>query len=273
MASRVNSNGNNLSVPLHSRNASSTSSSFMHQRTPSAVGSNLGMGGSRNKSSAQLSFRLSRTNTQDLQSLGGDSIRTVDKILSSKPSVTYMDKLWTQIDVLDDVKRMSEEVKRNRSFFNDRFDAELEKLKLLQNKLLEVMSRQHFNNEEENEHQKQLYRMNAVHPEEGTTNFVHKLRDEISEKEEDDGEHIEMDKSEQEKTVGFEDHGDSEKMKERAQKLNQFFDDIATNHENTILSQKTDFSELEAYVEDIKENLALVGDSMKAFDQMRKELW
>lgn len=187
-----------------------------------------------------------------------------------------MDKLWTQIDVLDDVKRMSEEVKQNRSFFNDRFDDELEKLKFLQYKLLEVMARQHFNNDEETEHQKQLYRLNTMHPDEESTNLVHKRKDEIPEKNETDPEElskIQQDEQEQEKVVGAEDHGDGEKMKKRAQKLNQFFDDITANHENTILSRKTDFSELAVYIEDIKENLAVVGDSMKNFDRMRKELW
>ncbi|KAH3678283.1 hypothetical protein WICMUC_001607 [Wickerhamomyces mucosus] len=38
--------------------------------------------------------------------------RLNDKVPSSKPTVDYQDKLWTQIDILDDVKRMSEQARR-----------------------------------------------------------------------------------------------------------------------------------------------------------------
>lgn len=63
--------------------------------------------------------------------------RLNDKIPSSRPNVDYQDKLWTQIDVLDDVKRMSEQVSMdNDSFFNAEHSKAINELRLSQVELL-----------------------------------------------------------------------------------------------------------------------------------------
>lgn len=145
---------------------------------------------------SQTSFRLARLPVQLLN----ESVRTVDRLLTTRPSVTHMDKLWTQIDVLDDVKKMSDEVKQLGSFFNDKFDAELEALKRNQTQLLEVMARQHYDTEDD-----------------------------------------------------------------RGRNLNEFFDGDATRN--------LDYSEMNEYVADIRQGLEGVGELMKRFDEVRKELW
>lgn len=66
--------------------------------------------------------------------------RLNDKIPSSRPNVDYQDKLWTQIDVLDDVKRMSEQVKMdNNSFFNAEHSKAINELRLAQVELLSTI--------------------------------------------------------------------------------------------------------------------------------------
>lgn len=94
--------------------------------------------------------RLSRTNTNaesvynPPSTYDNQSMRTTDKIPSARPSVSYLDKLWTQIDVLDDVRNMASQVRSKGLFFNDKFNAELESMKELQNKLIEAMAAQDF---------------------------------------------------------------------------------------------------------------------------------
>lgn len=140
-------------------------------------------------------YRLSRSNTNitadNYSTQDSQSIATIDKIPATKPTVTYLDKLWTQIDVLDDVKNMANEVRTKGSFFNDKFNQELDKLKALQEKLLSTMSTQQFNDINNNEHQKQhFYQLNtitpSVHPADNLRaedQTVHEDEDEESEKE------------------------------------------------------------------------------------------
>lgn len=285
---------NNLSVPrplIHTKNSSvsSTNTSSLHQhlnhnRNSSFNGAPV-YSGIGNRSSMQLSSRLSRTNTntntQDMQSMmDNESIRTIDKLLTAKPNVTYADKLWTQIDVLDDVKRMSDEVKEKGSFFNEEFNQKLNNLKDLQNKLLEVMSGQHFNSESEQEHRKQLYKLNTVSIGDSTDHYI-KSGDEEKEKANNADEEEEVNDAQSKQTesmkqkgrLGGEDHGDIQKMKQRTNKLNEFFDDIACGFDSNILYRKTNFDELNEYAEEIKNSLEKVGDSMKEFDTLRKDLW
>lgn len=75
--------------------------------------------------------------------LDSASVRTIDELPLARTSVSSADKLWTQIDVLDDVRRMAAEVKRDGSFFTSEFDRQVDELKQRQQKLLEVMSTQH----------------------------------------------------------------------------------------------------------------------------------
>lgn len=66
--------------------------------------------------------------------------RLNDKIPSSRPNVDYQDKLWTQIDVLDDVKRMSEQTTMdNNSFFNSEHSKAINELRLAQVELLSTI--------------------------------------------------------------------------------------------------------------------------------------
>ncbi|ODV94578.1 hypothetical protein PACTADRAFT_3464 [Pachysolen tannophilus NRRL Y-2460] len=66
-------------------------------------------------------------------------LRPVDQISTVKPVVNYQDKLWTQIDILDDVKQMSLEVSKNGSFFDSNHSESLRNLKNSQLKLLANM--------------------------------------------------------------------------------------------------------------------------------------
>lgn len=220
----------------HSRNMSTTSSSSANARGPQGVFKNARL-------LAGSIPRVSRTNTENTEAVDAHSIKTLDRLSTAKQSATYLDKLWTQIDVLDDVKNMSANVKSKGSFFNKEFNEGLEKLKGTQDKLLEVMSSQSFN---DNEHRKEMYRLNTVSTAESIK-----------------------------KSASRDDEADDEfKRQQRAHKLNEFFDE--TNRETsatTMLYHKQNFSELNEYVEEVKENLTKVGEAMKTFDQTTKEQW
>lgn len=82
------------------------------------------------------------------------SLRTLDQLSTARASVTMLDKLWTQIDVLDDVKKMAEEVKERGSFFSDDFNSLLGQVKESQLKLLDVMNRHHVLSEKTREQQR-----------------------------------------------------------------------------------------------------------------------
>lgn len=104
------------------------------------------------------SYTNTRTNTYDQVNTNDDSYlyrgsvdrreetdnivpdRLNDKIPSSRPNVDYQDKLWTQIDVLDDVKRMSEQTTvDNNSFFNVEHSKAINELRLAQVELLSTI--------------------------------------------------------------------------------------------------------------------------------------
>ncbi|CAH6722656.1 hypothetical protein CLIB1444_10S03378 [[Candida] jaroonii] len=116
---------------------------------------------SRNQSiSSGMPFKankLSRAST-NTEYYENQSLRTLDQIPSVKPSITYSDKLWTQIDVLDDVKTMSQQVKEKGSFFNDQFNEDLNKLKQSQEKLIEVMADDNFVTNDNFKRQKERYK-------------------------------------------------------------------------------------------------------------------
>ncbi|QEL63457.1 hypothetical protein CJJ09_005659 [Candidozyma auris] len=69
------------------------------------------------------------------------SLRTIDQLSTARPSVTMSDKLWTQIDVLDDVKRMAQDVRERGTFLNEEFGQKLVEMKEAQQRLLDVMNR------------------------------------------------------------------------------------------------------------------------------------
>lgn len=85
--------------------------------------------------------QLLRDSSSAVPSDAGRSNDTPPKI-HAVPGVGYLDKLWSQIDVLDDVKNMLNEIRSRGSFFDDTFNAELSRLKLAQRKLLDIVSTQ-----------------------------------------------------------------------------------------------------------------------------------
>lgn len=66
---------------------------------------------------SKVSFRrLDQRNSMTDQ----ESIPTIDQIPTSRPTVAMLDKLWSQIDVLDDVRAMAETVRKQGGFFLDK---------------------------------------------------------------------------------------------------------------------------------------------------------
>lgn len=65
--------------------------------------------------------------------------KPIDKIPSIRPSVDNQDKLWTQIDVLDDVRQMVKDISQRGSFFDFDHANCIENLKASQLKLLKQM--------------------------------------------------------------------------------------------------------------------------------------
>ena len=227
-------NSDKLSVPHHSYNASTSSMSSI-----GPTGYNIGHRATKSGSSTT---RLSRTTTNntDIYSNDVQSIKTTDMLPTAKPNVTYLDKLWTKIDVLDDVKNMSHQVKLKGSFFNDKFNDELEKLKFLQNKLFEVMSNQHFKGFSDKDYQKQLYKLNVATPNASTPQLLNQISEEGRNPE--------------------------------SERLTEFFANEADDLKH-LLYKKQNFDEINHFVEEVKVNLDNVGQSMKRFDESTRDLW
>ena len=226
------STSNRLHVPRHSYNPSISS-------IPSSAGPQYL--NTRTKSGTTVP-KLSRTSTEATdgnvsQAIDTQSMYTIDRIQSTKPSVSYLDKLWTQIDVLDDVKNMSNEVKLRGSFFNDKFNLELARLKLLHNKLLETMATQHFT---ATSHKKQLSKLDSINTNETSVAGSSPVT------EEDEQAH---------------------KLQEKA---HDFFQ---SKQGQDILHRKQNFEEINHYVNEINQNLQAVAASMNRFDETTKEMW
>lgn len=230
----IRSNKDKLSIPNHSYNNSISSTSSV-----GPTGHNFTHKPTKSGSSTT---RLSRSNSNNTELDSNDiqSIKTTDRIPPAKPSVTYLDKLWTQIDVLDDVKNMSDQVRLKGSFFNDKFNEELKELKQLQNRLFEVMSKQHFSSYSDKDYQKQLYKLNVATPNASTPQLLKKITDEGT------------------NPVN--------------EKLTEFFENDAQDLKH-LLYKKKNFDAITHYVEDIKASLDNVGESMKKFDESTRDLW
>ncbi|EGW34223.1 uncharacterized protein SPAPADRAFT_59653 [Spathaspora passalidarum NRRL Y-27907] len=202
---------------------------------------------------------LSRTNTGTTDpyiaatNAESQSIVTMDKIPSAKPSATYSDLLWTQIDVLDDVRNMASEVRNRGSFFNDKFNEELSKLKQSQNKLLETMSTQHFSDLDASEHQKQLYHLSRMAPvRQSSGNLL-------------DEENIVHENEESKDAF--------EHKKRQQEKINVFFKEDDLELKNQTIYKKQNFDDVNQYVSEIKQDLQVLGESMKQFDESTREIW
>lgn len=197
------------------------------------------------------SFRLSRTstNTNTIEPYyDNQSLRTLDKIPSAKPSVTYLDKLWTQIDVLDDVKTMSNQVKEKGSFFNDQFNEELNRLKRLQEKLVEVMATQQANNKGV-ERPKPRYKHDHNHNKQTAPGGAN------------------LDESDEEV--------EAKSGKSRVDSKQKFKDFFGERYKttNNVIYKKQNFDDVNSYVNEVKQNLEDVSQAMKNFDDTTRDLW
>ncbi|KAK6460053.1 hypothetical protein DFJ63DRAFT_315928 [Scheffersomyces coipomensis] len=234
--------------PRHAYNASASSvgSSFNAQifnstKANRSSSSGVRMGPTTNSAEAFINTNVGGNIANETQSL-----RTIDRIPSARPSVTYSDKLWTQIDVLDDVKAMAEEVRQKGSFFNSKFEEELNNLKSSQNNLLKTMSTQHFDDLKTKEAQKTLMKS----------------------------------QSSQRTVASNELDYESNKVKgkeagiSRQEKLNEFFDDDEKEkHTRELFNRKQNLDEMNKYIAQIKDDLKAVATSMKKFDETTKEQW
>lgn len=164
------------------------------------------------------------------------NMKSLDYLPSARPNVTFLDRLWSQIDVLDDVKALSNEVMSRGSFFNDKFNEDLVALKQLQNAVLELMARLHADNLINNDHQRKMAEMSQAH----------------------------------EDLLDSEEPAKQENLL-KAQILHDFFEDERTDFKN-ILYKKQSYEDLNVSVEKIKITLRKLGRSMKEFDANINEL-
>lgn len=187
-------------------------------------------------SGPQLREELSRTSSRFSETSGLDvgSLPTVDQISTARPSVTMLDKLWTQIDVLDDVKAMAAEIDRTGSFFNDDFAESVAELKKAQSKLLKVMER----HQEDSERAREQRQRNAKY----ASGVASTADDEIQR--------------------------DREQTKQR---MNEFF--AAQNTAQPDQEPLRDFDDLNEYVTEVRAKLDEVGQEMATLDLVTKKLW
>ncbi|KAI5962623.1 uncharacterized protein KGF55_003699 [Candida pseudojiufengensis] len=289
-----NTNSNNLTVPRHNHSYSTSISSNVtpqyflgNNNNPQNISkSNL----LKPQNSSTSQYRLSRTNTNTtnevsatyLGNLDNFSLTTIDKIPSIKPSVTYSDKLWTQIDVLDDVKKLSQEIKQRGSFFNDKFNNELLKLRKSQNKLLETINNNSkFNQEDNNKNdEKKLYQLNQsrVHSSGPLTRATtHHSENLLKVKEEEEEENESKEKSSENDNDTNEQSNPNQpnkRSKLEEEMIKEFFESDEINFENDItLYSKETFDEIKKYIKEIKIDLKGLGDSIKEFDDSTSKGW
>jgi len=183
--------------------------------------------------------RISRTATQNTDTGSGftgidaQSILTLDQLSTAKASVTMLDKLWTQIDVLDDVKTMADEVKARGSFFSENFTGQLMLLKESQQRLLEVMAK-HTERSDLSREQRRNGARETIETGEFSAEAVQK---------------------------------ESEETKKR---MHEFFFGQSKDDDNP---QRRDMEELSEYVGDVRQHMKDVGEQMKKFDEEIKKIW
>lgn len=169
-----------------------------------------------------------RTSVQDQESLP-----SIDQIPTARASVAMLDKLWTQIDVLDDVKAMAEAVNEHGSFFTEEFSSSLRQMKESQKALLDKVIA----------HQKAGYK--AREERERTNENMGSLpKNEVS--------------AEQENEVV-------------RQRMNDFFSQPPKSVSDN--PKLRDFEELDQYIGEVKTSLHDVHEQMKSFDDVRRKLW
>ncbi|KAI5962899.1 hypothetical protein KGF57_001339 [Candida theae] len=272
---------NNLAVPRpqHSYSTSLASNISPQHFLTTSNSSNNNIAKTNSRSGLSSAYRLSRSNTNTtsdayLANLDNQSLQSIDQIPSAKPSVTYSDKLWTQIDVLDDVKRMADESKIRDRLFNEKYTEQLAKLKESQDQLLQTMSALQIEDTNTNEVQKQqLYQLktteiegrgvNATDDTAGPSrNDNHSESSHLSETNQDsDGKESTTSNKEIELSV-----------KEQA-KIDKFFaahgeeynsnDDEEDDFQSQTIYKKEVFDEINRYVQQVKQDLRGLSDAMK----------
>lgn len=90
-----------------------------------------------NESVSSLSSSQRNVGTENTRNVARTLPATVDGI-AMKPNISYQDKLWTEIDVLDDVKRMANENNLYNGFPPD-FENQLGQLRRAHVSLLQTM--------------------------------------------------------------------------------------------------------------------------------------
>ncbi|OBA20902.1 hypothetical protein METBIDRAFT_41139 [Metschnikowia bicuspidata var. bicuspidata NRRL YB-4993] len=162
------------------------------------------------------------------------SVLTVDRLPIARASVAALDKLWTQIDVLDDVKAMAEEVDRTGGFFTDDFSISLAQLKSSQSRLLEVISRHQALSDRAREQRRQLAK-----------------------------EHSEL--------VSVDEEDILQQQERTRKRMSDFFSATAAPLVET--AQSRDFDELNEYALEVRDSLGEVSEKMRDFDLVTKKLW
>lgn len=106
----------------------------------------------------QVGFGPSELHNSDEDQLMIDatSDTSMDQVSTARPSVNMLDKLWTQIDVLDDVRTMAQEVQEKGSFLGEDFTQKLQAMKNAQLRLLETMKKQEQISEESRQAQARM---------------------------------------------------------------------------------------------------------------------
>lgn len=207
---------------------------------------------------------------------GGDDqlIRLTDNVPTARPSVHYADKLWTQIDVLDDVKNMSNQVKLRESFFNDDFNEELNRLKASQNKLLAVLAAQHHKlmEDEKNRHAaratKRAHRAQNSSTDDATLDLPRSIEREalVSLGGPRSGPIVHT-------TLAGPESVTTSILPPQDVPINSFFGEGDILLKDDILHNGQDMQELDKYIEETRQNLDEVGIAIKNFDVTTRELW
>lgn len=170
----------------------------------------------------------------DISEQNPASINVVDQLLTARASVAILDKLWTQIDVLDDVKAMAEDVDRTGGFFNADFSALLGQLKASQARLLEVVSRHQEQGDRAREQRRELAKQHS-------------------------------------EVASVDEQGIHQHQERTRQRMTEFFSGEAMPVAEG--GQLRDFEELNEYVLDVRHSLGEVSEKITKFDQVTKRLW
>lgn len=179
----------------------------------------------------------SEQNVLDMASGDAQSVRTADQLSMARASVAMLDKLWTQIDVLDDVRAMADEVKERGSFFTGEFSERVRDVRGAQLRLAEVLDRH-----------------NALSDRQRATAQAQGL------------EHLQRAAEMDEAQIARD-------RAAKQQRMHDFFYSSQRKEDASTQQRKQEFDELNAHIQEVREHLQDVGERMKQFDSVTKHLW